>query len=157
MKMTEYQLFMDQFPPNHHRISFLVHENHSVKSKRKNMKKLGLKAFFVMMPTLQKGRNLAWKRPNLGRLWTDFPKPPHNLLLGSWESFCEIEMKKKKIEETRSEIHDAYTPKTAEIRHENDRISAIYGPISSKPPQNFLFFHKNYSVKSKRKKKKWRN
>ena len=46
---------------------------------------------------------------------------------------------KQKNEETRSKSHDAHAPKTAEIWHENGRISAVYGPISSKPPQNVLF------------------
>ena len=35
MKMAESWLFMDQFPPNHHRMFFLVHKNQPVKSKRK--------------------------------------------------------------------------------------------------------------------------
>ena len=35
MKMAESWPFMDRFPPNHHRISFLARETHSMKSKRK--------------------------------------------------------------------------------------------------------------------------
>ena len=50
--------------------------------------------------------------------------------------------------------HPWESPKTAKIRHENGWILAVYGPISPKPPQNFLFVHKNHSVKSKRKKLK---
>ena len=48
-------------------------------------------------------------------------------------------MKKEKNEETRSKSRDPRPPKTADIRHENVQISAIYGPISSKPSQNVLF------------------
>ena len=46
MKMAKSLLFMNQFPPNQHIMSFFVHKNHCVKLKleKKKMKKLGLKA-----------------------------------------------------------------------------------------------------------------
>ena len=61
MKMTESWLFMDQFPPNHHIMSFLVHNDHFVKSKQKikKLKKLGLEHFVDLMTMLQNGQNLA--------------------------------------------------------------------------------------------------
>ena len=60
MKMAESLLFMNQFPPKHHRMFSLIEKNHSVKLKRKKkkLKKLG-QIFFDMMPTLQ-------KRPKFG-------------------------------------------------------------------------------------------
>ena len=50
-----------------------------------------------------------------------------------------INKKRKDIEETKSKSHDANAPKTAKIWHENGRISAVYEPISSKPPHNIIF------------------
>ena len=44
-----------------------------------------------------------------------------------------------KNEETRSKSHDAHAPKMAEIQHENGQISAVYEPISPKPPHNVFF------------------
>ena len=87
MKMAKSLPFMDQFSPNHHRISFFVRMKRSVTSK--------------------------------------------------WEN------KRKYIEETRSKsifCHDDHAPKTAKIQYENGQISAVYGLISSKPPQNVLFY-----------------
>ena len=45
-------------------------------------------------------------------------------------------------------------PKTAKTQHEYGQISAVYGPMSSKLPQNVIFVLKNHFVKLKRKKKK---
>ena len=40
--MAESRLFMDQFPPKHHRKLFLVHKNRSLESKRKNKRRVVL-------------------------------------------------------------------------------------------------------------------
>ena len=74
IKMAKSQSFMNQFPPNHHRMLFLVHRNHSVKLKEKNEEILGLK---VMIPTLQKWPKFGMKMAKSRSFMDQYPPNKH--------------------------------------------------------------------------------
>ena len=94
MKMAESRLFMDLFPPNHHRMLFLIHKNNYVKykrTKRKKWKKLGLK---VMMLTLQKQPKFCMKMAESWPLMDRFP-PNHHRIFSFFHKNNYVKSKRK--------------------------------------------------------------
>ena len=159
MKIAESWPFMDHFPQNHHRMFFWVHNNNSVKSKRKNkkMKKLGLK---VIMPMLQKGQNSAWKWPNLGRLWVDFLQTTTEFLYFWFIRIilCNRNEKRKKLKKLGLRAFFVMMPMLRKRTKFGTKMAESW-PFMDQFPHNHhimsFLAHKNHYVKSKR--KKWRN
>ena len=80
MKMAESWLFMDQLPPKHHRMFITVHKKYSEK----------------LMPTLQKRPGIGHKNEQISAVYGPISsKPPQNVIFGSLELFCKVEMKKE--------------------------------------------------------------
>ena len=101
MKMAESWPFMDQFPPNHHRISFLVHNNYSVKSKRKKLKKLGL-TFFCHDAHAPKWPKFGMKMAESWLFMDQFPPNHHRMSVLVHENHSiKYKGNKKEIEVTR--------------------------------------------------------
>ena len=122
---------LTDFLQTYHIISFLVHASYSVKSKQKKkiLKKLGLK---LMITTLRKQPKFNMKMAESRLFMNQFPPKHHRMffLVHNNHSVISKIKKRKNIEETRSKsifCHGSHAPKTAEIWHENGRISTVYG------------------------------
>ena len=78
MKMTKFWPFIDRFPSNHYRMSFLIHKNNAVKSKRKRKQIEETRSiFFDLMTTLQKQPKFGMKMAESQPFMDQFPTNHH--------------------------------------------------------------------------------